>query len=150
MTITTEAAGRAAVVAEARSWCGTPYHHQADVKGAGCDCAMLLVRVYVDLGLGAPFDPRPYPQDWHLHRSDERFLGWVNERASPVATPKPGDVIMLRYGRAYSHGGIVTKALPLTVVHAFQPYRRVLEEDLAQNPEIAPRVKGAMFASFWG
>lgn len=29
---------RAAVVAEARSWIGTPYHNCADVKGAGVDC----------------------------------------------------------------------------------------------------------------
>ena len=42
---------RAAVVAAARSWIGTPYHHAADVKGVGVDCAMLLVRVYSDLGL---------------------------------------------------------------------------------------------------
>jgi cell wall-associated NlpC family hydrolase len=31
---------RAAVVAEARSWLGTPFHHQGRVKAAGVDCAM--------------------------------------------------------------------------------------------------------------
>ena len=35
---------RAAVVAAAREWIGTPYHHMADIKGVGCDCAMLLER----------------------------------------------------------------------------------------------------------
>ena len=44
-------AQRAAVVAEARSWIGTPYHHAADVKGHGVDCAMLLIRVYCDCRL---------------------------------------------------------------------------------------------------
>ena len=67
---------RAAVVAEARSWIGTPYHHAADVKGHGVDCALLLVRVYCDLGLVEPFDPRPYTRDWFLHRSEERYLGF--------------------------------------------------------------------------
>ena len=52
---------RTAVVAAARSWIGTPYHNCADVIGTGVDCGMLLVRVFVDSGLCAPFDPRPYP-----------------------------------------------------------------------------------------
>jgi hypothetical protein len=32
---------RARVVAAAREWIGTAHHNLADVKGAGCDCAML-------------------------------------------------------------------------------------------------------------
>jgi cell wall-associated NlpC family hydrolase len=55
---------RARVVKEAVGWLGTPYRHQADIKGAGVDCGMLLVRVFVDTGLVAPFDPRPYENDW--------------------------------------------------------------------------------------
>lgn len=67
---------RARIVEEARSWLGTPYHHHAMVKGAGVDCAMLLVAVYGAVGLlPEGFDPRPYPQDWHLHRDCERYLG---------------------------------------------------------------------------
>jgi hypothetical protein len=29
---------REAIVAAARSWLGTPYHHQASLKGVGSDC----------------------------------------------------------------------------------------------------------------
>ena len=32
------------VVATARAWIGTPYVHQASVRGAGCDCLGLLAR----------------------------------------------------------------------------------------------------------
>ena len=28
---------RSALIAEARSWLGTPWHHQASLKGVGCD-----------------------------------------------------------------------------------------------------------------
>ena len=69
-----EAAERAAVVAAARAWIGTPYHHMADIKGVGVDCAMLLVRVYCDLGLVEPFDPRPYTQDWMMHQEDRKSV----------------------------------------------------------------------------
>ena len=92
-----ESGQRAAIVAEARSWIGTPYHNCADIKGAGVDCGMLLVRVFVDAGLCPPFDPRPYPIDWHLHRSEERYLGFIFDRGSEVADPQPGDVMVLRY-----------------------------------------------------
>jgi len=29
---------RCSIIAEARSWIGTPYHHQAALKGVGYDC----------------------------------------------------------------------------------------------------------------
>ncbi len=83
-------AQRAAVVAAARAWIGTPYHHMADIKGVGVDCAMLLVRVYCDLGLVERFDPRPYTQDWMLHRNEERYLGFLLTRARMVETPGTG------------------------------------------------------------
>ena len=38
-------ASRAAVVAEAIAWLGTPYHHRARIKGVGVDCAQLALGV---------------------------------------------------------------------------------------------------------
>ena len=144
-----EATQRAAIVAAARSWVGTPYHNCADIKGIGVDCGMLLVRVFVDTGLVPAFDPRPYPVDWHLHRSEERYLGFIFERGREVNLPRPGDVMVLRYGRAYSHGGVVTKAWPLTIVHAYHPARRVLEEEVAHNSVLSDAARQPRFFSFW-
>ncbi len=146
---TAESAQRAAVVASARAWIGTPYHHMADVKGAGVDCAMLLVRVYCDLGLVETFDPRPYTRDWMMHRNEERYLGFLLERARPVERPSPGDVILFKIGRCFAHGGIVTKADPLTMVHAFSTAGAVLEEEVSRNAELGRRLGGARFASHW-
>ncbi len=142
-------AERAAVVAAAREWIGTPYHHMADIKGVGCDCAMLLVRVFCDLGLVESFDPRPYTRDWHLHRAEERYLDYLLARAHEVQAPQAGDVILFRYGRCFSHGGIVTHSNPLTMVHAFHPARVVLEEVVVRNAEIAARLAQSKFASYW-
>jgi cell wall-associated NlpC family hydrolase len=144
-----ESAQRAAVVAEARAWIGTPYHNCADIKGIGVDCGMLLVRVFVDTGLIAPFDPRPYPIDWHLHRSEERYLGFVFDRGCEVAVPQPGDVMVLRYGRCYSHGGVVTQTSPLAIVHAFHPARRVLEDEVRHNSVLGDSARQPRFFSFW-
>jgi len=145
-----EATARARVVAAAREWVGTPYHHMADVKGVGCDCAMLLARVYIDLGLVEPFDPRPYPRDWCVHRGEERYLKLLLARAREVAAPEAADVMLFRYGRCYSHGAIVTRLEPLTIVHAFAPARCVVEEELIHNAELFERGREARFASYWG
>ena len=145
-----ERAQRAAVVAEARTWTGTPYHHMADIKGVGVDCAMFLVRVFCDLGLVERFDPRPYTRDWHLHRGEERYLSALLARARIVASPGPGDIVVFRYGRCFSHGGIVTRASPLTILHACHPARCVLEEEIDRNAEVAERLGNAVFASHWG
>jgi len=141
---------RESVVAEARTWIGTPYHHAADVKGVGVDCAMILVRVFCDLGLVERFDPRPYTRDWMLHRDDERYLGILLAKAREVPAPDAGDVVMFRFGRCFAHGGIVTASAPLTIVHAFAPAHVVLEEEVERNAELAERLRGARFASYWG
>jgi cell wall-associated NlpC family hydrolase len=146
---TSSDAQRAAVVAAARSWIGTPYHNCADIRGIGVDCGMLLVRVFVDAGLCPPFDPRPYPVDWHLHRSEERYLGFIFDRSREVVSPQPGDVMVLRYGRCYSHGGVVTISSPLTIVHAYHPARTVLEEAIAYNAVLSNAARKPRFFSFW-
>lgn len=144
-----ESEERAAVVAEARSWIGTPYHNCADVKGAGVDCGMLLVRVFVDTGLCTPFDPRPYPPDWNLHRSEERYLCFIFDRTAELTMPQPGDVAVYKFGRCYAHGGIVTVADPLTIVHAYQPARRVFEEVVRHNLRLCNPVRAPRYFSYW-
>jgi len=108
------------------------------------------VRVYCDLGLVERFDPRPYTQDWMMHRNEERYLSFLLERAHLVESPGPGDVILFRIGRCFAHGGIVTKPHPLTIIHAFMPAGCVLEDEVARSAELADRLRSAKFASYWG
>jgi cell wall-associated NlpC family hydrolase len=138
---------REKIIAEARSWIGTPYHNCADIKGVGVDCGMLLVRVFVDLGLVEPFDPRPYTHDWHMHRDEERYLNLVLPRARRVTTPRVGDVMLFRVGRSYSHGGLISRLDPLTIIHASLPSRVVLEEAVERNAMMAESVATAIYAS---
>lgn len=114
------------VLAEARTWMGTPWHHEGAIKGAGVDCAMLLVKVFSAAGAIAEFDPRPYPIDHMMHSGDERFLGWLEKHADPVTTdhPQPADVLVYRVGRCFSHGAIVTE-WPY-IIHAFRDERAVV------------------------
>ena len=108
---------RAAAVAEALSWQGTPYHHAARLKGVGVDCAMLPAAVYRTAGLIPDFTVAHYPPDWHLHRDVERYLDIVTRYAAEVPAPTgPGDFVLYRWGRCFAHGAIVI-AWP-EIVHA--------------------------------
>jgi cell wall-associated NlpC family hydrolase len=131
-----EATARAAIVHEALSWVGTPFRDCADIKGpdGAVDCAMLLVRVFVDTGRLAPFDPRPYPARWHLHRSRERFLEWIEDRlgARQVECPQIGDVVIWQFGRCFSHGAILINSEE--VVHAYAHARQCLVSRLDEHP----------------
>ena len=103
-------AQRQAVVAEARSWLRTPYHDHGRVKGAGADCALFPLEVYTTvLGLTAPPIPR-YVMQWHLHRDAEMYLDYVRAfGAIEIAETEaqPGDFVLWRVGRVYSHGAII-------------------------------------------
>ncbi|MFZ6686580.1 C40 family peptidase [Undibacterium sp. SXout11W] len=131
---------QAEIVAEAKTWLQTPYHHHGDVKGAGVDCAMILVEVYHACGLIPKIDPRPYPPDWHLHRDAERYLGWVEQYADPVETPEPGDIAVFQFGRCVSHAAIVID-WPL-VLHAFRKEREVVLSDVSTSSDFSERLRG--------
>jgi cell wall-associated NlpC family hydrolase len=100
---------REAVVTEALTWLGTPYHHHARIKGVGVDCAQLLCAVFEAVGLVPHIDAGFYPVDWHLHHSDELFSNYLARYATqqpPGTAPQLGDVFLWRFGRTFSHGSI--------------------------------------------
>lgn len=99
-------ARRDAIIAEAKTWLGTPYHHQGRIKGAGVDCGMLLAEVYAACGEITQVDAGNYACDWHMHRSEEKYLEHVLASAHEVDSPEVGDVVVFRFGRTYSHGAI--------------------------------------------
>jgi cell wall-associated NlpC family hydrolase len=101
--------GRAAVVAEAMTWLGTPWRHRGRVRGAGVDCAQFVIKAYAGAGLIDDFDTGEYPRDWHIHRDEERFLTFVPRFAREITEDEvgPGDLVLCKIGRVFSHGVIV-------------------------------------------
>src|SRR5580693_6932362 len=122
---------RQKVVEEARRWIGTPYHHRAKVLGAGVDCIQLLVAVYSACGLIEDADTGDYPMDWMLHRDEERYLNGVMQYAVETDTPLPGDVVVWRFGRCISHGGIIVE-WPF-IIHAYRPERSCVFGDASKG-----------------
>jgi len=128
---------------EALAWLGTPYHHQARIKGIGVDCAMLLCEVFEACEMIPHVDPRPYPPDWHFHRSEEKYLKGIMAYADelkPDESPQAGDIVLYKFGRCISHAGIVL-AWP-QIIHAYRGQGVVLAE--GDRGELGKRLAG-----FW-
>jgi cell wall-associated NlpC family hydrolase len=153
-----EAEQRAAIVREARSWLGTPYHPEARLKGVGADCATMVAEVFAQTGIVPRFEIEHYPHDWHLHRSDELYLSTVlkHSRELPEGElPQAGDVVMYKFGRCYSHGAIVIQWPQ--IIHSYINLGCILDDGNAtwlvsvgeaQGPIKKPRER--KFFSCWG
>lgn len=121
---------RAAVVAEARCWVGTPFHHAARLKGVGVDCAQFLIAVYSAVGLVEPFEIGYYPRDWFLHQGVSLFSQWIERHCVPTIAPAAGDIALFRYGRTESHAAIVIEWSDDVgaVIHSYRGRGVIVEE----------------------
>ncbi len=67
-------ATRAGIVEAARQWIGTPYHHQASVRGVGTDCLGLVRGVWRDVYGSDAEMPPAYSRDWAEAAGEETML----------------------------------------------------------------------------
>lgn len=145
----TEDQWRDLVVAEAKSWKDTPYVLGQRAKGAGCDCATLLVETLVAAGKitrqevtaaqhEAGLDV--YSHDWFRNTTTEKYFRVMMRLATQVLSSrcyaslkiKPGNVAMIKavQSKCWNHGGIVL-AWP-KVIHAVSPKVAVI--DASRDP----------------
>jgi NlpC/P60 family putative phage cell wall peptidase len=127
-----------ALVAAARDWIGTPYLHQASLKGVGCDCLGLLRGVWRELVGPEPEPLPPYSPDWAeatgretLYETLNRYLTEIP--ADPIrsgAEAKPGAIVLFRMiqnGPAKHCGILAERDGVSSLIHARQN-KRVNEE----------------------
>lgn len=123
----------ARVVAAARAWIGTPYRHQASLRGVGCDCLGLLRGVWREIVGREPEPPPPYAPDWAAFGRElllDAARRWFPATDGALAD---GRVILFRWreGPPVAHCAIATS--PRTMIHV---------HDGAEVAEV-------VLASFW-
>ena len=121
----------------ARAWLGTPYRHQASVRGWGADCLGLVRGVWRE-GVGPEPEPPPaYRPDWAEVGGEETLLHaarrWLHE--IEVAAAQPGDVLLFRMapGACVKHCAVLSAPLSEAggrIIHAYWG-RAVVESRLA-------------------
>lgn len=84
--------------ARAREWLGTPYRHQASLKGEGADCLGLVRGLWRETVGPEPQAIPPYSPNWAQTDGDEALLAalrrWMVEIAPEAAGC--GDVLVFR------------------------------------------------------
>ncbi|KMK67702.1 peptidase [Puniceibacterium sp. IMCC21224] len=112
------------IVDAARGWIGTPYVHQASVRGAGSDCLGLLRGVWREV-LGAEPEAIPaYTMDWSEPQGEERLWQAALRHLEPksLLEESHGDVLLfrMRNGAVAKHLGLQSVVGELAAfVHAY-------------------------------
>ncbi|KPL54524.1 peptidase P60 [Prosthecomicrobium hirschii] len=113
---------RQRIVAVARSWIGTPYRHQASLKGVGADCLGLIRGVWREVIGPEPEAPPAYARDWAEAGGREAFAEAAARHLEPVdaTAMRAGDVILIRWRPHLpaKHAGILTG--PDAFLHAYE------------------------------
>jgi len=111
------------VAGVARSWVGTPYLHQASVKGAGADCLGLIRGVWRELYGAEPEAVPVYTPDWGEAQGAEVLLAAAHRNLTPVSTDwETGQVLLFRMRTAAvaKHLGILgLRDGQKTFIHAY-------------------------------
>lgn len=135
------------VVAEARTWMGTRYRHQAALKGVATDCIGLVYGIAAALGIAeaSQWDADPLRKS-HSRRPDGNSLsGKAEQYLTRVRGDwQLGDVLLLRLNAPDpNHFAIVSALDPVYIVHAYASARQVVENRLDRDRVVcAYRFKG--------
>ena len=104
----------------ARGWLGTPYRHQASLKGVGCDCLGLVRGLWRERFGEEPETTPAYSPDWAEAGLQEK-LAQVGRRhliEIPPLVFETGDILLFRWKPHLpaKHAGIATSRS--TMIHA--------------------------------
>lgn len=115
---------REQIIAEARSWLGTKFHHQGRLKGIGADCAGVVIGTANALGL-TEFDTVDYARqpDGIVMRKvlDEQMVSIVFDEI------QYGDVILFAFDRDPQHVGFFTD---VGLLHSYAQVKKCIEVSL--------------------
>lgn len=125
---------RAEIVAEARTWIGTPWHHQAHKKGVGADCLGFIKGTMVNQGVLRPME------EWERLGVPEKYIRYAHkadgvtmmEAFTAYWTPVPlsqiqiADVLLLKIDGVPQHAGIVAdyRHGGLSIIHSLNDKSR--------------------------
>lgn len=123
------------IVAEARRWIGTPWRHQARLRGVGVDCGGLVVGVGQALGLPV----QDHPPGYARLPDGVSLRACVEMQCARIGALAPGAILLMRWEADPQHLAIVSALREgFGMIHAWAGIRRVVEHGL--TPEWQERI----------
>lgn len=128
----------AALLTEARSWVGTPYHEKGRVKGGGTDCVQLLAGVAINAGILDEVQIRNSYSVVVPEGSEyiDRLLQYADEITEADVTP--GCIALYKTSFGFMHSAIVV-SWPDAVIHATNKRGVIIghgKEDILRDKEV--------------
>ena len=128
---------RAELVTEARTWLGTPFHHQGRIKNVAADCAGVIEGIAKHFGFVVhgqiPINYSAQP-DGEMMR---KILGETMEEINPTDI-LPGDVLLFAFDLDPQHVAVVTD---FGILHSYAQVRKCIETSLDDTWK--KRIRGA-------
>jgi NlpC/P60 family putative phage cell wall peptidase len=111
------------IIAAAGGWIGTPYRHQASLKGVGCDCLGLVRGIWREIYGVEPELPPAYQPDWAERCGEDRLQLAARRHFGEglaISEMRPGDLLLFcwRPDLPAKHAGILST--PERFIHAYE------------------------------
>jgi len=120
------------IVRVARTWIGTPYYHQARVKGVGADCAGLIIGVGRECGL---LDLN-MNYDGYARSPEHGYLEPICNKELFRTTkdyPEAGDILLLTWGNMQHPQHLAIFTGEGSIVHSYAVVKKCVEHPFHQK-----------------
>jgi cell wall-associated NlpC family hydrolase len=110
----------------ARSWLGTKWQHDQQIKGIGVDCVNFIMAVAIEYGCDLP----PIPKNYNRYSRNEEILKYAQDNLNSILIENmdTADIVIFKVSGHSTHVGIITE--PYKLIHACNRHRQVIEHNL--------------------
>lgn len=110
----------------ARSWLGTKWQHDQQVKGIGVDCVNFLMAVAIEYGCELP----PIPKNYDRMSRNNEIVDYIADNFDeiPKQSMDSTDIAIFKVSGYSTHVGIITA--PYQIIHACNKTGSVIEHNL--------------------
>ena len=111
------------LIAEARTWLGTPFHPNQHVKFLGADCVGLIYGIGAACGITFPERRTVYPM-----RPDGTLKPYLDKHLIMQTEAGPADILLMAFDSEPHHLALYTGS---TIIHSYVRVRKCIEQPMA-------------------
>lgn len=110
----------------ARSWLGTKWQHDQQIKGIGVDCVNYIMAVAIEYGFELP----PIPKNYNRFSRNEEIVQYAQDNLDSILIEEmdTADIAIFKVSGYSTHVGIITA--PYKLIHACNKTKKVIEHNL--------------------
>jgi cell wall-associated NlpC family hydrolase len=110
----------------ARSWLGTKWQHDQQIKEVGVDCVNFLMAVALEYGCDLP----PIPKNYNRISRNNEIIDYIDANFDivPIQSMNRTDIAVFKISGYSTHVGIITA--PYRIIHSDNRVGKVIEHNL--------------------